>query len=66
VSKFFPSGQVLLSSGSDRQIKLWNLLDGACAATLKGHVLGVTGIDFIDRGRNFISKGVSSNRYLLI
>ena len=35
--KFYPSGQVVLSCGSDYQLKIWNLLDGSCAASLKGH-----------------------------
>lgn len=36
--KFFPSGQVALTGGSDCQLKIWDVLNnGECAASLKGH-----------------------------
>lgn len=38
VSRFFPSGEVVLSA--DIQIRIWSAMDGSCAAILKGHVQG--------------------------
>jgi len=55
VSKFFPSGQVVLTSGSDLQIKIWSVADGSCAANLRGHAAGVLDVAFVERGRNIVS-----------
>lgn len=54
--KFFPSGEVLLSSSSDTCVKLWSLIDGSCPRTFKGHSRAVTDSCMIDRGRNFLSS----------
>ena len=39
-SRFFPSGIVVLSGGSDMQLKIWSAETGQCAATLLGHTAG--------------------------
>ncbi|CAH8861247.1 unnamed protein product [Trichobilharzia szidati] len=45
-SKFFPSGLVALTAGSDMQLKIWCLITGRCAATLAPRCAGaVTGIN---------------------
>ena len=50
MARFFPSGKVILSGGADMSIKLWSLeLDGACAAQLKGHTRGKTGLPMIEQ-----------------
>uniref|UniRef100_A0A7S1PHA4 Guanine nucleotide-binding protein subunit beta-like protein n=1 Tax=Percolomonas cosmopolitus TaxID=63605 RepID=A0A7S1PHA4_9EUKA len=56
VSRFLPSGQVVMSAGADTRILIWRISDALCAAQLKGHNGGVTSLSFIDRGRNFISS----------
>jgi hypothetical protein len=36
--RFFTSGQVALTGGSDCQLKIWDILnEGLCAATMRGH-----------------------------
>lgn len=54
ISKFFPSGQVVLSGGSDWRLRIWSILTGDCAATLTGHAGGVLGAAFVERGRNIL------------
>jgi len=54
--RFLPSGKVVMTAGSDFQIKIWDLETGECGATIKGHKGAVNGFDFINRGRNFICK----------
>ena len=39
--RFFPSGIVVLSGGSDMQLKIWSAETGQCAATLLGHTAGI-------------------------
>lgn len=39
-TRFFPSGQVILSGGTDMQSKIWGL-DGSNPVTLKGHTRGL-------------------------
>ena len=39
--RFFPSGVVVLSGGSDMQLKIWSAESGKCAATLTGHHAGL-------------------------
>ncbi|VDO72675.1 unnamed protein product [Schistosoma margrebowiei] len=66
--KFFPSGLVALTAGSDMQLKIWCLITGRCAATLGlnctnsnnknepgGHRTGILDTAIIDRGRNIAS-----------
>ncbi|CAH8626812.1 unnamed protein product [Schistosoma rodhaini] len=66
--KFFPSGLVALTAGSDMQLKIWCLITGRCAATLGlngtdsnnknepgGHRTGILDTAIIDRGRNVAS-----------
>lgn len=55
-TRFLPSGQVIMSGASDFQIKIWDLTNGECGATLKGHKGTINALDFINRGRNFICK----------
>eukprot|EP00300_Choanocystis_sp_HF-7_P006540 c14767_g1_i1.p1 GENE.c14767_g1_i1~~c14767_g1_i1.p1 ORF type:complete len:388 (+),score=69.50 c14767_g1_i1:34-1197(+) len=52
---FFPSGRVVLSTGADTTVRIWNVSDGWCGAVLKGHAGGVLGAAFVERGRNLIS-----------
>uniref|UniRef100_A0A1B6C573 Uncharacterized protein n=2 Tax=Clastoptera arizonana TaxID=38151 RepID=A0A1B6C573_9HEMI len=53
--KFFPSGEVILSTGSDMQIKIWCALTGVCPVTLSGHVMAITDLAIVEKGRNIIS-----------
>ncbi|XP_014239791.1 proteasomal ATPase-associated factor 1-like isoform X3 [Cimex lectularius] len=54
--KYFPSGKVIISCGSDMLLKIWCPFTGRCAVTLSGHKLAVTDIDFISRGKNIVSR----------
>ena len=45
--KFFPSGIVVLSGGSDMQLKIWSAETGQCATTLLGHTAGKKGSVFV-------------------
>ena len=56
LTKFFPSGEVLLSGSTDMQLKLWSLKDGFNLRTLMGHTSKITSAAMIDRGRNIISS----------
>ena len=38
--KFFPSGVVALTGGSDFQLKIWSVETGSCPRTLTGHKRG--------------------------
>lgn len=55
--RFFPSNEVILSAGSDMQLKIWSAINGSCAATLRGHTGAINDISIVDRGRNIISVG---------
>lgn len=54
---FFPSGEVVLSAGSDFQIKLWSAVDGSNPRTFMGHTGQITDLALVGRGRNFVSSG---------
>jgi len=53
--KLFPSGIVVLSSGSDMRIKIWSAEDGSCPVTLTGHTAAVTDTAIVDKGMNIVS-----------
>jgi proteasomal ATPase-associated factor 1 len=54
-AKFFPSGQVAVSAGSDYQIKIWSVIDGSNPRTLTGHKGQINDLAIIGRGRNIVS-----------
>lgn len=54
--RFFPSGKVVLSGSSDLSLKIWSAEDGHCAAELRGHSSGVSGLAIVERGRNVICR----------
>lgn len=54
--KFFPSGQVILSSSSDMQLKILSVEDGSNPRTFIGHTSTVTDTAIIGRGRNVLSS----------
>lgn len=54
VSKFFPSGIVVVSCGADLRIKIWSIENGKSPVML-GHLSGVTDVSIIDKGRNIVS-----------
>ena len=53
--KLFPSGVVVLSSGSDMKIKIWSAEDGSCPVTMIGHSAPITSTAIIDDGMNIVS-----------
>lgn len=54
-AQFFPSGVVILSSGLDMRLKVWDAKDGSNPRTFVGHRGTVNDFAMIDRGRNFVS-----------
>ncbi|XP_073981594.1 proteasomal ATPase-associated factor 1-like [Rhodnius prolixus] len=53
--RFFPSGLVVFSAGSDMRLKIWCAKTGQCPVTLVGHTMAVTDVAIVDRGRNVLS-----------
>lgn len=55
--RVFPSQQVILTVGLDLQMKIWLLENDSQipAKVLKGHTLGITSIEFIGNGRNYLT-----------
>ena len=53
-ARFFPSGEVIIFAVHN-QICLAGLKTGEIARKFRGHSESVTGIEFIEEGRNFIS-----------
>lgn len=53
--EFFPSGEVLMSTGADMSIKIWSVIDGSNPRSLVGHKKPVTSLQPIGRGRNIVS-----------
>lgn len=53
--KLFPSGIVILSTGSDLRVKIWSAEDGSCPVTLIGHSGAVTDAAIVDRGKNIVT-----------
>jgi len=53
--RFFPSGLVVLSAGSDMMAKVWSAETGECAASLVGHRGGILDTAVVDRGRNVVT-----------
>lgn len=54
-TKFFPSGTVVLSSGRDFQLKLWNIEDGTNPRSFAGHTKAITDFDFVIRREQSIN-----------
>src|SRR6185436_1937028 len=54
---FTPNGETMLSTGSDNNITLWDLLGRKQHLKLKGHVRGVFSIDVSPDGRTLVSGG---------
>jgi proteasomal ATPase-associated factor 1 len=55
ISRFFPSGIVVLSGGADFRIKIWSAETGNCATTMIGHTAGINDFSIVDKGRNIVS-----------
>jgi len=53
-ARFFPSGEVIIFA-SHNEIYLAGLKSGKIVRRFKGHSESITGIEFIEEGRNFIS-----------
>ena len=59
---FFPSGAVVLSAALDLSFRIWAVQGGGhCAAVLTGHKQRITGVQMIDRGRQFVSSSLDGS-----
>lgn len=61
VTKFFPSGEVILSGSSDMQLKVWSVADGSNPRTLRGHAGTINDVIMIGRGRNILSSSMDGS-----
>lgn len=53
--KFFPSGQVVLSAGTDMTVRVHSAVDGSNPRTLTGHTKAVTAIGIVGVGKQVVS-----------
>ena len=51
----FPDGRRVASVSLDKTLKVWDVMTGACVATLEGHHKGVSGISVFPDGRRVVS-----------
>lgn len=56
-ARFFPSGQVLLTTSSDLTIRLYSL-EGVNPRTFEGHKRAVTATQILSRGKRFLSASL--------
>jgi WD40 repeat protein len=52
---FSPNSSQLVSSSSDRTLKLWNLQTGECTKTLTGHTQAIRSVAFHPNGQQLLS-----------
>lgn len=50
--RFFPSGEVLLSTSLDMRARIFSAIDGSCPRTLEGHTRAIVGSAILGRGRH--------------
>ncbi|WFD18650.1 hypothetical protein MCAP1_000856 [Malassezia caprae] len=49
--RFFPSGEVLLSTSLDMRARIFSAIDGSCPRTLEGHTRAIVGSAILGLGR---------------
>ena len=52
---YSPQDNTLASCGADRTVKLWNILDGRCLMTFKGHASWVMSVKYSPDGQTLAS-----------
>ena len=52
---FSPDGRTVVSSSSDKTLKLWSVSGGECLKTFQGHSSYVTNVVFSSDGRTVVS-----------
>ena len=50
--RFFPSGEVLLSTSLDMRARVFSAIDGSCPRILEGHTRAIVGSAILGRGRH--------------
>ncbi|KAJ1509309.1 Proteasomal ATPase-associated factor 1 [Coelomomyces lativittatus] len=57
-TKFFPSGQVLLSTSADMTARVWSMADGSCPRIFQGHRGRITDCGMLVRGKTVITCSI--------
>ena len=60
-AKWFPSGEVILSSSSDLSVRVWGSKDGINPRTFKGHTRAVTSLGIVGIGKKVVSGSLDGS-----
>jgi WD40 repeat protein len=55
---FSPDGKRLVTGGTDRTVRLWDVASGKLLQTLTGHSMTVTGVAFLEDGKRIASSSL--------
>jgi WD40 repeat protein len=61
---FSPGGQLIVSGGMDKSVKIWNWSQKRMIKTLKGHTEGVNKVAFSVSGKYIVSAGYDNQLYI--
>ena len=62
--RFSPDGTRCASASADKSVRIWNVTDGVCIATLVGHEKGVSDVTWTKCGRYVVSASDDKNIHL--
>jgi periodic tryptophan protein 2 len=55
---YSPDGNFIVTGGYDGKVKMWNVNSGFCSLTFSEHTSGVTGIDFCQNKKFFVTSSL--------
>jgi len=58
---FSPVDKLLVSASGDKTVKVWNLTNGNCIATLQGHLTSLVKVSWLNAGLQIVSASVDGN-----